>query len=67
MSPENVDPRWGALASHARAARRELDKLDVLADHLEPAERADLVPRLVAVREALDEFDSELDAKVAGL
>jgi hypothetical protein len=67
MPDRTIDPAWGALAAHGRAARVELDKLDVLADHLEAADRGDLLPRLVAIREALDQFDAELEAKAAGL
>jgi hypothetical protein len=67
MPDPKIDPRWVALAARARTMRQELDRLDNLADQLEPAERTELLCRLVAIREELDQFDAELEARAAGL
>jgi hypothetical protein len=67
MSGPNVDPRWAALESRAQAVRRELDRLDAELDLLPAFERAGLLERVLACREALDQFDTELATKVAGL
>jgi hypothetical protein len=64
MPDPTIDPRWGAHAARVSAVRQELDRLDHLVDHLEPAERAEVLARTVALREALDQFDAELEAKV---
>jgi hypothetical protein len=67
MSGPNLDARWAALAARAQAVRRELDRLDAEVDLLPAFERTWLLDRVLACREALDQFDSELATKVAGL
>lgn len=67
MPNPTIDPRLVALAARAQAARRELDRLDELVDHLEQPDSAELLVYVVAIREALDAFDSELESRVAGL
>jgi hypothetical protein len=54
------------MASRAAALRAELDRLDALVDVAEPALRARLLPRMVALREGVDLFDADLEAEAAG-
>ena len=66
MPDPTIDPRWVALAARARTLRQELDRLDHQVDELEPAERAEMLRRMVALRESLDQLDADIEASVAG-
>ena len=63
-----ADPRPAAAAARAsRCSALELDRLELALDGLDADDRADLLDRAIALREAVDAFDRDLEARAAGL
>jgi hypothetical protein len=61
------DPALAAAAARLALLRTELDRVVVAIDALEPEHRDALVGQALALWEALDEMDREVEARAAGL
>ena len=63
-----TDPRLAAAAARLAMLRHELDRLEVaIVDGLDPADRDDLLPRLLALRTGVDDLDADLERRAEGL
>lgn len=65
--PDPIEnPVLAAIARRTVALRAELDRLDDHIDRLEPANRVRLLPRVVALREGVDELAADVEVCAAG-